>query len=410
MPILLPKDANIKLPKMHKVQQIFEETTIHDIRAHIRHSMERREIDELLTPGKRVAIAVGSRKIDNIFLVVSQVIDLLKEKGCEPFIVPAMGSHGKGTSEGNREVLASFGITEEALGVKIKSDMDVVLVCKTENGIPVYMDKDAYEADMTILINRVKPHTDFNAPIESGLCKMAVIGLGKHIGCSVVHEKGFENFHRIIPEMAEILFRKTNIAMGIAIVENAYKKIQIMETLRTEEILRREPELLEIAKRSVARIKVPKMDILIVEELGKDISGGGMDTNVVGRYGPKANADTVPDIGKIIVLGLSDKTYGNVSGIGCADITTKKVLENIDFEATYANTLAVGDGYSTAYIPLVMDNEEEAIKVAIKMLKITDSAKCKIVKIKNTANLEEIQVSDEIMEYVSLRPKDFRII
>ncbi len=412
MPILLPEDMNVKLPEMIKVRQNFEKENIEDVAARVSEILKEDKFSSLIHPGQKVAVAVGSRMIDRIQIIVKQVITELKNRGAEPYIVTAMGSHGGGTEEGCKQILADFGITEDSVGVPIKANVDVVKLGTIEGGIDVYTDKNSYDADMTILINRIKPHTEFTGAYESGICKLSTIGLGRQKGCTSLHKGGTLNFDKIIPQAAKLVFEKSNVGFAIGILENSFDKVKMIEGMTKDEIMDREPELLKIAKASMPSIGIPEIDVLIIEEIGKDISGFGMDPNIVGLIGPKADEPNVPKIGKVIVLRLSEKSHGNACGIGLADLTTREVYDNIDFESTYANSFACGGsfGYWTEYVPIVMSDEREAIAGAIKMLNITEPEKCKIVKIKSTLSLSEIQVSEPLREYVESKPERFTII
>lgn len=411
MPVLLPEDRNVKLPKMLKVRQNFTDDSIDDVEARISEIFAQEKISSKVYPGQKVAVAVGSRMIDRIAIVIKKIVEELKARGAEPFLVTAMGSHGGGTPEGCRRILEDFGITEETVGVPIKADMDVVKLGETEGGISVYMDKNAYGADMTVLVNRIKPHTEFTGKYESGICKLSTIGLGRHVGCTSLHDGGTLNFGTIIPQAAKVVFDNANVGFAIGIVENAHDKIKIIEGMTKDEIFDREPELLKIAKASMPSIGIKEIDVLVIGEIGKDISGFGMDPNIVGLIGPKAEEPTVPKIGKTIVLRLSEKSHGNACGIGLADMTTREVYDNIDFESTYANSFACNGsfGYWTEYIPIVMEDEQEAIAGAIKMLKMDDASKCRIVKIKNTLNLREMEVSENLRGELEKDPERFVI-
>ena len=412
MPILLPEDRNVKLSKMLKVNQNFKDDRIEDVEASVSEIFAQEKISSLIHPGQKIAVAVGSRMIDRIQNIVKQIVTELKARGAEPFIVTAMGSHGGGTPEGCKRILEDFGITEESVGAPIKADMDVVKVGTTEGGIDVYMDKNAYEADMTILVNRIKPHTEFTGRYESGICKLSTIGLGRHVGCTSLHKGGTLNFDTIIPQAAKVIFDSANIGFAVGIIENAFDKVKHIEGMTKDEVFDREPELLKIAKASMPSIGIPEIDVLVIGEIGKDISGFGMDPNIVGLIGPKAEEPGVPKIGKVIVLRLSEKSHGNACGIGLADLTTKEVYDNIDFESTYANSFACDGsfGYWTEYIPIVMTDEQEAIAGAVKMLRITEPEKCRIVKIKNTLNLLEMEVSENLREVLEQNPERFTII
>lgn len=412
MPVLLPQDRNVKLPKMLQVRQNFVDDSIDDVASQVSAVMAQEKFSALVHPGQKIAVAVGSRMIDRIQIIVKQLVEELKKLGAEPFIVTAMGSHGGGTAEGCRQILADFGITEESVGAPIKSDMDVVKLGTTEGGIDVYMDKNAYEADMTILVNRIKPHTEFTGRYESGICKLSTIGLGRHVGCTSLHKGGTLNFSTIIPQAAKVVFDKGNIGFAIGIVENAYDRVKLIEGMTRDEVFDREPELLKIAKASMPSIGIPEIDILVIEEIGKDISGFGMDPNIVGLIGPKAEEPSVPKIGKVIVLRLSEKSHGNACGIGLADLTTREVYDKIDFESTYANSFACDGsfGYWTEYIPIVMSDEQEAVAGAVKMLRMTEPEACRIVKIKNTLNLREMEVSETLKAYLEADPDRFTVI
>lgn len=407
MPILLEQDRSITLPAMKRVRQQFESRSISDVSTALLQELEEKEMNDRIATGDRVAIAVGSRGINKIDEMVKTLVQWVKEQGANPFIVPAMGSHGGGTADGCREILAGYGITEEKAGAPIKADETVVQVGALKSGIAVYMDQDAYEADKTILINRIKPHTEFNGPVESGLCKLATIGLGRHTGCTSLHKGGTIHFDEIIPEAADLIFKHTNIAFGIALLENAYDETMMIEAIPTEQIYQRERELFITAKASMPSIGISDIDVLVVEEIGKDISGIGMDPNIIGRFGPKAEDPDIPQIGVIIALALSKGSHGNACGIGIADLTTRHLLDQMDFEATYANTIACGCDYETEYIPLVMADEEEALAVAVKMQGCPDPAKCRIVRIKNTADLSEMEVSEPIWEEIAKQPERF---
>lgn len=414
MPVLLEKDRNIKLPAMRKVRQQFETKKIDDIKQRLWQELDKEEIANTVLPGDSVALAVGSRGISNIADMVIELVKWVRKQGAEPFIVPAMGSHGGGRAEGCVDILAEYGITEETVGAPIKADEDVVELGTLDSragsaakGIKVYMDKDAFEADKTILINRIKPHTEFNGEVESGLCKLSTIGLGRHTGCTSLHDGGTINFGEIIPAAASMVFDKGGVAFGIAIVENAYDETMIIEAIPTDKIIEREKQLLITARESMPSIGITPIDILIVEEIGKDISGIGMDPNIIGRFGPKAELPYIPEIGEIIALRISKGSHGNACGIGIADFTTRKLLSQMDFEATYANTIACGCDYETEYIPLVMADEEEAIAAAVKTLKIKNPEKTRIVRIRNTADLEEIEVSEPIWPEIAANPGRF---
>ncbi|MDF2519932.1 MAG: hypothetical protein K0R84_560 [Clostridia bacterium] len=400
MPILTESALKLALPKMIKVRQKFDMHEIIDIEESVRKQLYKEEIKAIIEPGKKIALAVGSRGICNIARIVKTAVMCLQEMGAEPFIVPAMGSHGGATAEGQREVLNSFGINEETMGVPIRSSMEVVKIGETNEGIPVFMDKLAYQSDMVVLIARVKPHTDFKGKVESGLCKMMAIGLGKHEGCSRLHQEGFENFHTVIPEVAEVFLKNVPIGFGLAIVENAYDRTALIEAVLSKHIIEEDARLLLLAKKNMPRIMLPTVDVLIVEQIGKDITGAGMDPNIVGRTTKgKLPGFSGPDIQRIVVLGLSEGTHGNACGIGLADFTVKNVLDEIDHTATYANVIASGNP-EAGRIPVAMESEREAVIAAVKCCTRIDENNPKIVRIKDTLHLGEIYVSENLLPII----------
>ncbi|WZL72838.1 lactate racemase domain-containing protein [Clostridiaceae bacterium 35-E11] len=400
MPILLDEDLNIVLPKMHRVKQVFEKEELNDIRGAIDAEAKKESIISIIKPGQKVAVAVGSRGIKNLQEIVKLTIDKIKKMGANPYIVSAMGSHGGGTEEGQREILYGYGITEEYMQVPIITKTDVVHLGKTKKGIDVYFDKTAYEADVVVPINRIKLHTDFVADIQSGICKMLVIGLGNQIGCSAIHEEEFDNFGEIIKESASIIMEKVQVGFGVAILENAYDRTSKIEFIPAKELISREIELVKIARKNMPTLMIPNIDILIVQEIGKNISGAGYDPNILGKsYILKEFVLEVPQINKMILLNISKESHGNGIGMGIFDITTRKVFEQLDYESIYANGIAT-KCIDDCKIPLIAENEEEAIKIAIKILRGVDKNNLKIVRIKNTLELEYIEVSDALLEYV----------
>lgn len=400
MPILLEDDLNIILPKMFRVKQIFQKEELKDIRETIDLEAKKESIVSIIKPGQSVAVAVGSRGIKNLQQIVKLTLDNIKDMGGIPYIISAMGSHGGGTEAGQREILAGYGITEEYMKVPIITKIDVVHLGKTRSGTDVYFDKSAYEADVVVPINRIKLHTDFVADIQSGLCKMLVIGLGNHIGCSSIHEEEFENFGDIIKEAASLIMSKVNVGFGVGILENAYDRTSKVEFIPANELISREVQLVKVAKRSMPTLMIPKIDILIVEEIGKNISGAGFDPNILGKsYILKEFVLDVPEINRMVLLDISEESHGNGIGMGIFDVITKKVFEQLDFESIYANSIAV-KCIDDCKIPLIADNEDEAVKIAIKVIRGADKDNLKIVRIKNTLELEYIEVSESLVDYI----------
>lgn len=405
MPVLLKEDWLYPLPKMHKVRQHFKTAKIENVVAHIEHEMRKEEIRAKLRYGARVAVAVGSRGIRNISLIVKTVIDELKLAGCRPFIISAMGSHGGGTPEGQRAVLDSYGINEVSMGVEIVTSVDVEKLGTLSDGAKVYFDAAALKADLIIPINRVKLHTDFVADIQSGICKMLVIGLGNHIGCTAMHEINFDKFGDAILEAAAMIIDKANVGFGLAILENACDETAYVEAIPAEHIIVREKELVKVARDLMPVLRIPDIDILIVEEIGKNISGAGYDPNILGKsYLLKEFVLPVPQIKRMVLLDITEETHGNAIGMGVFDVITRQVFDKLDLQQIYANAIAVKCP-EDAKIPIIAETEEEAVRIAVQVAREVDRSKIKIVKIKNTIELETIEVSDALVEYVKSNPQ-----
>lgn len=388
----------MEIPKLIKIRQFFNREHIEDIEGKVREEILKSEIK--IKPGSEIAIAVGSRGIRNIHRIVKATVDMVKEFGGKPFIVPAMGSHGGATAEGQREVLESYGITEDYIGVPIKSSMDVIEL--PSNGLrnKVYMDRFAYSADGTIIINRIKPHTDFHGEIESGLLKMCVIGLGKHKQAIEIHRFGTYGLRYLIPPTAKRIIEYGNIILGIGIVENAYDETMIISAVKPEDFEKEDKRLLEIARENMPSLPVDKLDILIVDEMGKDISGAGMDTNIIGRiYIDGEEEPERPKITRIIVTDLTEKTHGNAIGMGLADFITRRLFNKIDFNATYQNAIT-STFLHRGKIPIIAENPKMAIEWALMTCGPIEIPDTRIVRIKNTLSLNEIYVSKSILEEI----------
>jgi hypothetical protein len=348
-------------------------------------------------PGKRVAIAVGSRGIEHIADFVSEIVNWVKTHDAIPFIVPAMGSHGGATAEGQTAVLRGYGISEETTGAPIISFMDPIELPSGDAGVPVYCDANAYGADHIIIINRVKPHTSFHGKYESGLMKMLAIGLGKQKQAEAIHKLGVTGLRDIMPKAAMQVLKHANIYLGIAIVENAYDNTHTIAVIPANEIPEREPELLILAKSLMPKLPVDDIDLLIVDEMGKNISGLGMDPNIIGRL--KISGQQEPDnprIKCIIVRDLTAQSHGNAAGMGLADIITRQFADKIDFKATYANILTTGF-LERGKMPIVADNDDEAVEIAINALNIPPE-KLRVLHIKNTLHIDSFNASEAIID------------
>ena len=396
MPVLLPEDYKYKLPKMYTVRQNFPDEHLENPEKILRESLDREEIRSLVKPGMKTAVAVGSRGITGISQIVKITVDFLKELGVSPFIVSAMGSHGGGTKEGQREVLAGYGITEEAMGVPVVTDTDTVDLGVNEDGNHVWFDRAAYESDLIIPINRVKLHTDFVGELQSGLCKMLVIGLGNQKGCSAAHETDFEKFSVMLEKSAARIIEKAPVGFGVAIMENAFDQTCLLEAIPAVHMIDREKELVKQCVERMPYIQVKKADIVIVEEIGKDVSGAGFDPNILGRSTVRSKyLLPIPEFQRMILLDVTDASHGNAIGVGLFDVITEKVFAKMDREATYANALAC-KCILDARIPMIAKNEEEAVRIAVKSCRNPDIQNLRIIRIKNTLKLDEIQVSEAI--------------
>jgi hypothetical protein len=340
---------------------------------------------------------------------VRTVIDQLKALGAEPFIFPAMGSHGSASAEGQVKVLSSLGISEKTMGCPIKSSMDVVELGQLDNGMPVYFDKHAAEADAVALVCRVKAHTNFRAPIESGIVKMLVIGMGKIRGASTVHWYGFDAFIDVLPATAQHVMDKINFLFGVAMVENAEDRTALVEVVPGDEVLEREPDLLSKSRQWMPRLQFDDIDVVIVDRMGKNITGAGMDPNIMGRNARGTNWDAMPRIKKIAVLGLTPETDGNATGVGMADVTTMRLFRQFDPAKTYANVIAATllDG---AAIPMIMNTDREAVQLAAKTIPQTRPEEATFVHIPNTLEIVDIDVSENLLPYIKANPDKFEII
>lgn len=339
-------EGDIRLPSMVPVIQQFASGGIDldRIERIVGDEFHKDSIRGKIRPGMRIAVGVGSRGIENIARIVKAVVAELKKLGAEPFIIPAMGSHGGATAEGQVRVLAGYGVTEREIGAPIAASMDTVHLGSALDEVEVHFDRTAYErADGIIAVARIKPHTDFKASIESGIMKMLGIGFGKHKGASYLHRFGMDRFGLLLPEVGKLIMERTPFLFGVAIVEDAYHQTARVEAVPRELLPGREEELLAEAKRLLPRFLLNDIDVLIVDEIGKNISGSGMDPNVIGRSGTDRSFGDGPSINKIVVRGLTPETKGSAVGIGIADFTTRQVVEQIDFAAMYTNVITAMD-------------------------------------------------------------------
>ena len=391
----LKRFADIPLPKFVKVKQHFMQEKIENVA---------KEVSTRLAPhiknlkGKSIAIGVGSRGITNIKEITKTLVDELIAAGAKPFIIPTMGSHGGATAAGQAGVLASYEITPESMGVPVNSSMEVVNIGELEPGLPIYVAQSALQADGIVVIARVKAHTAFRGPIESGVAKMITIGLGKQIGANSIHHQGFGRFAELIPKAAQMIVEKTKVLFALGIVENAYEQTYKIEVLPREDILtmKREMALLEESKNIMGRLLFPEFDVLVIEEIGKNISGDGQDPNVTGLYITKY-CKGGPIFQKSVIFGLTEETHGNACGVGMVDVVARSLFENIDFTSTYTNSFTSTE-ISPVKIPMVAGSKEDALRIVVKTCNGVDNGKHRIVWIKNTLELEEIFISEPLLE------------
>ena len=387
--------SGIEIPPMARARQVFPRPILSDVTAVVRREMAKPGLLDQVKVGDSIAVTVGSRGIANLPVIVREVISCLKQAGAQPFIVPTMGSHGGATAEGQTEVLTGLGITPESVGAPIRATMEVVNLSEVGQS-PVFFDKFAFAADHTVVIGRVKPHTSFRGKYESGLVKMIAIGLGKQKGAELCHSLGLEKMSAQIESMARVAIAKTNILCGIALLENGYDESCRIVSMPAGRILSDEPELLVEARNYMPQIYLNHVDVLIVDEMGKNISGTGVDPNIIERY----TTPSIPSSDKfqrIVIRDLTPESHGNFNGSGLADMCTRRLFEKMDFAATYPNPLTSRVAKS-AQIPMVLENDRQAVLAAIKTCCDIDPANVRMVRIKNTLHLEDIQISAALME------------
>jgi hypothetical protein len=386
-------------PAMVRIKQHFNTHSIQDIPQEIRAELASVNIRAMIAPGDTVAITAGSRGIADIATILAELVRELKNIGANPFIVPAMGSHGGASAEGQKKVLAHYGITEKAMDAPIKSSMDVVQIGTTGDGIPVLLDKNAFQADHIVVVNRVKPHTDFKGEIESGLMKMLAIGLGKQKAADHYHNVFMHLGHYpVLTSVAREIMKHCRIAFGVAVVENQRDETEILRAIPADQIEAVERELLVKAKALQPRIPFDLIDLLVVDEMGKDISGTGMDQNVIGRTViPYHQVPTHPKITRIFVRDLSAGSEGNAAGIGNADFTTRRLVDKIDRQATYMNAMT-SSCPEAVRIPPYYDSDQEVIEAGLKTIGDIQPEKARIVQIANTLQLEEMMVSEAMLD------------
>ena len=399
----IPGLNEVVLPKMVKIRQIYDDNKVEDLEARINDQMKKNISNKDSYKGKRICITAGSRGIPDLDKIILSVINNLKTWGAEPFIIPSMGSHGGASVEGQLEILEGYNITEESMGVPILATLDVVEIGKLEDGTPVVCDKYAYESDGIVFLNKVKPHTDFRGNNESGLAKMMAIGIANHAGASMFHRMGFHTFADRIPQVCEVFLENAKVAFGIGLVQNAYDEISELEIMEKELILEKDAELLKIAKTKIATFKNPNIDVLIIDQIGKNISGNGHDPNITSRSN-SPGFDDILNLKKLFIRGLTKETHNNGAGIKASDLTTRRCLNDIDFESTWTNVVTTNI-LTGGSIPMYAENDIEGIKICIRTCLGIDYSKAKVVRILDTLHMDEIEVSEGYLELIKDNPE-----
>lgn len=395
---------DVPIPKVVRVRQRFPDDHIpaDQLPGHILGLLARQGAAAKIRPGMKVAITAGSRGIRNIPLILRTLAEFVRSCGGEPYLVAAMGSHGGATSQGQREVLAGLGITEESVGCPIRSSMEVVPAGRNAEGAQVYMSRDAAEADGVIVCNRIKAHTCFRGPCESGLMKMMAIGLGKQVGADWCHKEGFQNMAKNIRLFGSTVLAALPVLFGVGILENAYDQTAEVVVLSREEIPEKEPEYLKKAMALLPRIHVPACDVLVVDTIGKNFSGGGMDANITGTFvTPYASGGLKSQ--RVAVLDLSPESHNNGTGCGMAHATTRRFFDKMDFEQTYPNVIT-STVIENVRIPMVLKNDREAIRVCLRTCTGVGPQGPRLVRIANSMEIEHIYLSEQYLPQIKENP------
>lgn len=391
-----------EIPKFLKVKQTFdkEKIDIDDLPSIVEKEIYKNNLILNIKKGQKVGITAGSRGIANIALIINELVKHIKKMGAIPYIIPCMGSHGGATGEGQKKILNNLGITEDYIDAPIISSMETVKIGVTKSGVDVYIDKKSTEMDSLVVVNRIKPHTAFRSEIESGIQKMLVIGLGKQKGAQSCHFLGFGQMYNNITEIADVVINKTNIAFAFGIIENSYDETLKCIAMGKNEIQTKEPELLKLAKSKMPRILFDKIDVLVVDEMGKNFAGGGMDTNIINRFASKYITGDGPEVSKIAVLDLTPESKGNATGMGNADYSTQKFFEKVSFEDTIPNALT-STLAGPCKVPVILKNDIYAIKAGIMTCNTKYKKGPRIVRIKNTLKIDEIWISEALADEVN---------
>ena len=392
-------------PKMFRLRQTFDARSVTDVAGETHRQLAALQLTQRIHAGQTVAITAGSRGIARIGEITRAVVDHIKGLGALPYIVPAMGSHGGGTAAGQAQLLEHYGITAAQMGCEIRASMETVIVDTTPQGIPVHFDKHASKADHVMIVGRVKPHTGFVGEVESGLHKMMLIGLGKHEGAKIYHRAIADySFMEIITAVAASVIAKCRVVGGLAIVENAYDETALIEGVPPERFLEREKELLKLATQWLPRLPFARADLLIIDQIGKNISGTGLDTNVVGRkFNDHAGTDRdTVRCKRIFVRGLTDETHGNATGIGLSEFTNQRTANAIDHKITAINCIT-GLHPTAAMTPIVYETDREVVTNALHTCGLVEPPQSRVIQIQDTLHLAEVLVSEAYLPELSGR-------
>jgi hypothetical protein len=381
------------IPPLTKVRQRLSPEHIADVPGSIRTGIAALGDIPRIKPGAKIAVTGGSRGIADIVPILRTVVDELKVRGAEPFLIPAMGSHGGATPEGQIEMMAGYGMTEDAIGCPVRATMEVVTLGTTPSGIPVYYDKMASEADGVVVVNRIKAHTAFRGEVESGITKMIAVGMGKRHGAEQMHSVGLGPH---VIEAAEVTLAAANIAFAVHIVENAYEQVHTIRVTRPDAIVDTDRELLKLANGLLPRVPFDPLDVLIVDTMGKNISGTGMDPNIIGMW-RRLGGPRVPDFTRIVILDLTPETHGNAMGIGFADFTTRRVFDQIDHYALMMNAITA-ENINAAKIPLIRDNDVDAVEWAVRSALRGVDRPPRIARVHSTLHLDTLAISPALMD------------
>jgi len=387
-------------PRIFRLRQKTVAPRVADVPGAVEGALAGLQLGGKIKPGQSVAITAGSRGVANLAVILKAVVDHVKALGADPFIVPAMGSHGGATAQGQRAVVESYGVTEESVGCPIRSGMETVVVCRTAEGFPVHFDRHAFEADHVVVCNRIKPHTRFVGDIESGLMKMLLIGLGKCAGATIYHRAIQDySFGQIIRSVAGEVLKRCHIAAGLAIVENALDQTALIEGVPPEQFESREKELLVLAKQWMGKLPFDRADVLLIDEIGKNVSGTGLDTNVVGRKfdDHRAVEGEFPKVKIIVLRGLTEATHGNAVGLGCAEFCKSRLLREMDVHATRINAITAGH-LGAALLPMDYETDREILDLALGTIGLVEPPNARLLWIKNTLEVGELECSTAYLE------------